>query len=122
MIASHNFLIELSPCNSAPAGEDADGMDEDEPEASTAVVLHEDKKYYPDADEVYPDAETLVQVIFVLNICCSVHEGWHGQRSCCASLASPGPWSLVRLLSRALPCSCLRAVLSPTIANHCRQP
>lgn len=26
-----------------------------------AVVLHEDKKYYPDANEVYPEAETLVQ-------------------------------------------------------------
>lgn len=26
-----------------------------------AVVLHEDKKYYPDASEVYPEAETLVQ-------------------------------------------------------------
>jgi U5 small nuclear ribonucleoprotein component len=29
--------------------------------ASTAVVLLEDKKFYPDADEVYPDAETMVQ-------------------------------------------------------------
>jgi len=27
----------------------------------SAVVLHEDKKYYPSAEEVYPDAETLVQ-------------------------------------------------------------
>ena len=27
----------------------------------SAVVLQEDKKYYPDAREVYPDAETLVQ-------------------------------------------------------------
>lgn len=26
-----------------------------------AIVLHEDKKYYPDAEEVYPEAETLVQ-------------------------------------------------------------
>jgi U5 small nuclear ribonucleoprotein component len=25
------------------------------------IVLHEDKKYYPDASEVYPGAETLVQ-------------------------------------------------------------
>jgi len=24
------------------------------------VVLHEDKKYYPEMDEVYPDAENLV--------------------------------------------------------------
>jgi hypothetical protein len=28
---------------------------------SSAIVLAEDKKYYPDASEVYPDAETLVQ-------------------------------------------------------------
>ena len=29
--------------------------------ASNAIVLHEDKKYYPDASEVYPDAEALVE-------------------------------------------------------------
>lgn len=29
--------------------------------AGSAIVLHEDKKYYPEADEVYPEAETLVQ-------------------------------------------------------------
>ncbi len=29
--------------------------------AEGAIVLHEDKRYYPDAEEVYPDAETLVQ-------------------------------------------------------------
>lgn len=29
--------------------------------SSTAVILHEDKKYYPDADEVYPGVETMVQ-------------------------------------------------------------
>lgn len=28
---------------------------------SKAIVLHEDKKYFPDASEVYPEAETLVQ-------------------------------------------------------------
>jgi len=28
----------------------------------TSVVLHEDKKYYPTAEEVYPDTETLIQV------------------------------------------------------------
>jgi 116 kDa U5 small nuclear ribonucleoprotein component N-terminus len=27
----------------------------------SAIVLHEDKKYYPEAEEVYPTAETLVQ-------------------------------------------------------------
>ena len=37
-------------------------MEEDDESAPTAVILHEDKKYYPDADEVYPDAETMVQV------------------------------------------------------------
>jgi 116 kDa U5 small nuclear ribonucleoprotein component len=25
------------------------------------IVLHEDKKYYPDLDEVYPGVETLIQ-------------------------------------------------------------
>eukprot|EP00747_Dinoflagellata_sp_TGD_P162540 gnl/TRDRNA2_/TRDRNA2_180238_c0_seq1.p1 gnl/TRDRNA2_/TRDRNA2_180238_c0~~gnl/TRDRNA2_/TRDRNA2_180238_c0_seq1.p1 ORF type:complete len:998 (+),score=250.36 gnl/TRDRNA2_/TRDRNA2_180238_c0_seq1:191-2995(+) len=33
-----------------------------EQEADRSVVLHEDKKYYPDADEVYGDAEALVQM------------------------------------------------------------
>jgi len=28
---------------------------------SDAIVLHEDKQYYPDASEVYPEAETMVQ-------------------------------------------------------------
>jgi U5 small nuclear ribonucleoprotein component len=40
-----------------------DQIREEEPSmTSTAVVLHEDKKYYPSALEVYgPDVETLVQ-------------------------------------------------------------
>lgn len=29
--------------------------------SSTSIVLHEDKKYYPDAEEVYPGVEVLVQ-------------------------------------------------------------
>jgi U5 small nuclear ribonucleoprotein component len=28
-----------------------------------SIVLHEDKKFYPDADEVYPDAEVLVEEV-----------------------------------------------------------
>ena len=28
---------------------------------STDIVLHEDKKYYPDADEIYGDAEIRVE-------------------------------------------------------------
>ncbi len=38
----------------APAGDDEDGgdaMDEDG-DTSQAVILHEDKKYFPDAEEV----------------------------------------------------------------------
>eukprot|EP00743_Colponemidia_sp_Colp-15_P002126 GILK01002308.1.p1 GENE.GILK01002308.1~~GILK01002308.1.p1 ORF type:complete len:1002 (+),score=162.07 GILK01002308.1:66-3008(+) len=36
--------------------------DDDEDEVTeTAIVLQEDKKYYPDAEELYPDAETLVE-------------------------------------------------------------
>jgi len=35
---------------------------EDEDKEVTAVVLHEDKRYYPSAVEVYgPDVETIVQ-------------------------------------------------------------
>jgi U5 small nuclear ribonucleoprotein component len=46
----------------APAGDDE--MEEDEGPEETgagAVILHEDKQYYPDAEEVYPEAETTVQ-------------------------------------------------------------
>ena len=36
-------------------------MEEDEEEGAGAVVLHEDKKYYPTAQEVYgKETETLV--------------------------------------------------------------
>ena len=31
-----------------------------EDDMENAIVLHEDKKYYPDAKEVYGDVETLV--------------------------------------------------------------
>ena len=34
-------------------------MNNIEPTDETAIVLHEDKQFYPDASEVYP-AETLV--------------------------------------------------------------
>lgn len=41
--------------------EDDDNVVDDE-KVSRAVVLHEDKKYYPTALEVYgPDVETIVQ-------------------------------------------------------------
>mmetsp|Transcript_23381 Transcript_23381/g.53954 ORF Transcript_23381/g.53954 Transcript_23381/m.53954 type:complete len:979 (-) Transcript_23381:222-3158(-) len=41
----------------------AEAMDVDaEKGGAGSIVLHEDKKYYPDADEVYGDAETLVQM------------------------------------------------------------
>ena len=36
-------------------------MDAEEAGQSMAVVLHEDKKYYPSAEEVYgPEVETIV--------------------------------------------------------------
>lgn len=35
-------------------------MVNDDEEYSSSIVLHEDKKYYPDADELYGDAEVLV--------------------------------------------------------------
>lgn len=39
-----------------------DEVDHDDDKTSRAVVLHEDKRYYPTALEVYgPDVETIVQ-------------------------------------------------------------
>lgn len=43
----------------APTGQEL--MSLDNPSATSSVVLYEDKKYYPTAEEVYGDAETLVQ-------------------------------------------------------------
>ncbi|XP_037094775.1 LOW QUALITY PROTEIN: 116 kDa U5 small nuclear ribonucleoprotein component-like [Pollicipes pollicipes] len=54
---------QLVPAGGDEADEPADDMDaEDAEPAQLAVVLHEDKKYYPSAEEVYgADVETLVQ-------------------------------------------------------------
>lgn len=42
--------------------EDHDQVDADEDGGGMEVVLHEDKKYYPTAEEVYgPEVETIVQ-------------------------------------------------------------
>lgn len=42
--------------------EDDDQVDGDEDGGGMEVVLHEDKKYYPTAEEVYgPEVETIVQ-------------------------------------------------------------
>mmetsp|Transcript_27355 Transcript_27355/g.63811 ORF Transcript_27355/g.63811 Transcript_27355/m.63811 type:complete len:969 (-) Transcript_27355:197-3103(-) len=51
----------------AEPGADEPGADEPmdvdaEKGADRQIILHEDKKYYPDAEEVYGDAETLVQM------------------------------------------------------------
>ncbi|CZT17826.1 probable U5 snRNP component Snu114, putative [Ramularia collo-cygni] len=44
----------------APSGQELMDIDDDAP--SNAVVLHEDKQYYPSASQIYgPDVETLVQ-------------------------------------------------------------
>lgn len=44
-------------------GDELEVMDVDmEKSVDRSVILHEDKKYYPDAEEVYKDAETLVQL------------------------------------------------------------
>lgn len=41
---------------------DEDEIENDDDKTSRAVVLHEDKRYYPTAMEVYgPDVETIVQ-------------------------------------------------------------
>ncbi|CAG8516877.1 5124_t:CDS:10 [Paraglomus occultum] len=54
---------ELSPKDQQPSpGEPSMELMEIDDTPSTAVVLHEDKKYYPTAEEIYgPDVETLVQ-------------------------------------------------------------
>ena len=66
MIESSLLMIQsptlLCTRSGAAAADGPDTMEEEDTGASTAVVLHEDKKYYPDADEIYPDAETMVQV------------------------------------------------------------
>lgn len=42
--------------------DDEDQVDGDEEGGGMEVVLHEDKKYYPTAEEVYgPEVETIVQ-------------------------------------------------------------
>ena len=43
-------------------GDDSGGLAENADDGSNnnAIVLHEDKQFYPDASEVYPDAETLL--------------------------------------------------------------
>ena len=56
---------------------EVDGQVDDEDNLETAVVLHEDKKYYPTADEVYgKETETLVmeedaQPLEVTRACCA---------------------------------------------------
>ena len=57
---------ENAPAQGQPAGNAGgaaqltNGADTEEPVGANAIVLHEDKQYYPDAEEVYPDAEVLV--------------------------------------------------------------
>lgn len=42
--------------------DDDEAVDQDDDHAGMEVVLHEDKKYYPTAEEVYgPEVETIVQ-------------------------------------------------------------
>ena len=42
-------------------------LQEEEPETQ-AVVLHEDKKYYPTAEEVYgPDVEVTMKWVWLIN-------------------------------------------------------
>lgn len=44
-------------------GDDPDGDEPmDEAKGDRSIVLHEDKKYYPDAEEIYGDAEAIVQM------------------------------------------------------------
>ena len=48
--------------NEAENADEVDAMEIEARETGTqAIVLAEDKKYYPDAEEVYPEAETILQ-------------------------------------------------------------
>ena len=58
-VVSRKRLSELSPL--AMRGKMHPLRADDEDEEAYQVVLHEDKKYYPTADEVYGDAEVIVQ-------------------------------------------------------------
>lgn len=60
-MVSNIVVILNGNCQDDAMDEDEDNAIDDE-KASRAVVLHEDKKYYPTALEVYgPDVETIVQ-------------------------------------------------------------
>jgi U5 small nuclear ribonucleoprotein component len=53
--------------NEMQADEDMDA-DQEDAEPDMQVVLHEDKKYYPSAAEVYgPDVEVWIETLFILN-------------------------------------------------------
>ena len=53
--AAADARMDLVMGDAGAGGEDSDG------EPDTSIVLHEDKKYYPTAEETYgPDTETLV--------------------------------------------------------------
>lgn len=54
------FAVDDDAGNSPARGVDAMVIHSSHLEDESAIVLHEDKKYYPDAHEVYGDAETLV--------------------------------------------------------------
>ncbi len=61
-VAVVGMIVMIVICVHHAAGlMEVDGQVDDEDNLETAVVLHEDKKYYPTADEVYgKETETLV--------------------------------------------------------------
>lgn len=78
-----HFLTSLLPKLHVSAHVGAAGADEDEEsegEPDNSIVLHEDKKYYPTAEETYgPDTETLVmeedaQPLEVFSLCFMAEE------------------------------------------------
>lgn len=52
--------LEHIPDRAEDVEEANDAAMEEDDDPGNQIVLHEDKKYYPDNDEVFPDAETLV--------------------------------------------------------------
>ncbi|KAI9828933.1 MAG: hypothetical protein M1826_005856 [Phylliscum demangeonii] len=60
--ASADAYVDREPSEDGAEGNNAQLMDLDDEGPSNAVILHEDKQYYPTAQQVYgPDVETLVE-------------------------------------------------------------
>lgn len=64
----------------APDGEVGSGAMEEDDDDSQAVVLHEDKKYFPDAEEVCVCARVRARVLVCVCMCVSWISAFRGER------------------------------------------